>query len=459
MVYLPPIKANKAIDTEQAQSETSMIPTRRLLILLLLGALLIAGVGVARPLLWLALLYFLAVVGLVAADLQLTTRPDEIEVERIHDTKLSLGADNLITVLLANRSSRALRLTLRDEYPYKFRVDTAFIRGELPPYDIFEAHYHVRPLQRGDYQFGNINLRYHSQLRTFIRQARYPATATIKVYPNVLEVRKYDLLVRKGLLFELGLRQARIFGTGTEFERLREYNTDDEFRRINWKATARRGKPIAAEYETERSQYVVSVIDTGRLMRPPIGDLAKLDYVINTALLLAYVASLKGDHIGLLTFADEVGTYLNPRRGKAQFYRMLEALYNVQFQGVEADYARALGYLSLKNKRRSLIVVFTDLVTLDAARPLIANMSRLAKRHLPLCVTISDPNITHLAGQATPNSNAVYRRAVAEMLLDERRVVLDTLNRSGVLTLDVPADKLTVSVINTYLELKGRGRL
>jgi len=131
----------------------------------------------------------------------------------------------------------------------------------------------------------------------------------------------------------------------------------------------------------------------------------------------------------------------------------------VQFQGVEADYARALGYLSLKNKRRSLIVVFTDLVTLDAARPLIANMSRLAKRHLPLCVTINDPNITHLAGQSPHTSDAVYQRAVAEMLLDERRVVLDTLNRSGVLTLDVPADKLTVSVINTYLELKGRGRL
>lgn len=444
-----------------------MIPSLRLLILLLLGALLIAGVGYAQPLLWLALVYFLVVVGLVAADLLLTTRPDQIEVERIHDTKLSLGADNLITVLLANRSKYPLRFTLRDEYPYQFPTDATFVTGEVRPYDIFEARYHVRPFQRGDYHFGNVNLRYRSLFRTFIRQARYPIGADVKVYPNVLEVRKYDLLARKGLLFELGLRQARVFGTGTEFERLREYNTDDEFRRINWKATARRGKAIAAEYETERSQYVVSVIDTGRLMRSPVGNplqgttqsLARLDYVINTALLLSYVASLKGDHIGMLTFADEVGTYLNPRRGKAQFYRMLEALYNVQFQSVEADYARALGYLSLKNKRRSLVVVFTDLVTLDAARPLIANMARLAKRHLPLCVTISDPNVTRLAGQPARGSDGVYQRAVAEMLLDERRVVLDTLNRSGVLTLDVPADKLTVSVINTYLELKGRGRL
>lgn len=436
-----------------------MIPTHRLLLLLLLGAIPMAGASLVPPLLWFSLVYFLAVLALVAADVLLTPRPEQIEAERLNDTRLSIGADNLITVLLSNHSPRPLRFTLRDEYPYQFPSDAVFITAELPAYDVFEARYHVRPLQRGDYQFGDINLRYRSLFQMFTRQARYPAQASVKVYPNVLEVRKYDLLAQKGLLFELGLRQAKVFGMGTEFERLREYNTDDEFRRINWKATARQGKPIAAEYETERSQYVMSIIDTGRLMRPPVGDLAKLDYVINTSLLLTYVALLKGDHVGLLTFADDVETYLAPKSKRDQFYRMLEALYNVQFQPVEADYARALSYLSLKQKRRSLVVVFTDLVTLDAARPLIANLARLAQRHLPLCVTISDPNVTHLAQRPVQHSDGVYQRAVAEMLLDERQVVLDTLNRSGVLTLDVPADKLTVSVINTYLELKARGKL
>lgn len=436
-----------------------MLPTFRLLLFLLLGSLLVAGVALVPTLQWLALAYLVAVGGLVVADYLATTRPHQIEVERINDTKLSLGADNLITLLLANRGRRPVRFQVRDEYPYQFVSDATILAGEIAPYDIHEARYHVRPLQRGDYTFGDVNVRYISTLKTFVRQARYPTTAKVKVYPNVLDVRKYDLLARKGLLFELGLRAARIFGTGTEFERLREYNTDDEFRRINWKATARRGKPIAAEYETERSQYIMTVIDTGRLMRPPIGELAKLDYVINTALLLSYVATLKGDHVGLLTFADDVRTYLAPRRGKGQFYRMLEALYNVQFEPVEADYAQALAYLGVKHKRRSLVVVFTDLVTLDAARPLIAHMARLAQRHLPLCVVISDPNVTRLAVQPPRNSDAVYQRAVAEMLLDERQVVLDTLHRSGVLTLDVPADKLTVSVINKYLELKGRGAI
>ena len=436
-----------------------MIPTFRLYLLFLLGTLLVGGITFAPALLYVALLYGGLIVGLLVADYRLSPRPGDIEVERINDSKLSIGAQNLVTLLLANRSARAVRFTLRDEYPHDIPADTPFHTGAIEPFGLHEATYHLRPLRRGDYQFGDVVLRYESALGSFVRQARYPASAGVKVYPNVLEVRKYDLLARKGLLHEIGLRQTRVYGSGTEFERLREYTPDDEFRRINWKATARRGKPIAAEYETERSQYIVSAIDTGRLMRPPVGELAKLDYAINTSLLLSYVATLKGDHVGLLTFADEVGAYLGPRRGKGQFYRMLEALYNIQFEPVEADYGRALSYLGLKNKRRSLVVVFTDLVTLDAARPLIVNMARLAQRHLPLCVTISDPNITHFVGQPVRDSQSVYTRAVAEMLLDERQVVLDTLNRSGVLTLDVPADKLTVSVINKYLELKDRGAL
>lgn len=436
-----------------------MIPSIRLLVLLLLGSVLVAGVVLQPELLWLAIGYLLLLAVVVGLDVFLTARPNTLEIERIHDSKLSLGADNPVTLLIANRGRHNLRLAVRDEYPYQFAADQSVLTGAAASYELLELRYHVRPGQRGDYTFGDLNVRYPSQLRTFTRQVRYPLASSVKVYPNVLEARKFDLLARKGMLLELGLRPQRVLGSGSEFERLREYSTDDEFRRINWKATARRGKPIAAEYETERSQYVISVIDTGRLMRPPIGDLAKLDHVINGALLLSYVALLKGDHVGLLTFADDVRAYLAPKRGKGQFQRMLEALYNVQFEQVEADHARALNYLSTKHKRRSLVVVFTDLVTMDAAKPLITHMSRLARHHLPLCVMISDPNITDMAAQAPTTSGAVYGRAVAEMLLDERRVVLETLNHNGVLTLDVPADKLSISLINTYLELKGRGAL
>jgi uncharacterized protein (DUF58 family) len=440
-----------------------MIPTPRLYLLLLAGAALVAGVAITPLMLWIAIGYVVVVAALVIADYLLTDQPAMLEVERIHDSRLSLGASNPVTLLVASRARRPLTLQIRDEHPDEIPADATILAGKVEPFALLEARYHLRPTRRGDYAFGAINIRYPSVFGTFVQQARYPASSSVKVYPNVLDIRKYDLLVRKGLLFEMGLRPARIFGQGVEFERLREYRPDDEFRRINWKATARRGKPIAAEYETERSQYVISVIDTGRLMRTPVEDgdmsLARLDYAINATLLLSYVVTLKGDHAGMLTFADDVRTYLAPRRGKSQFYRMLEALYNVQFEAVESDYARALTYLSARHKRRSLIIVFTDLVTLDAARDLIAHMARLARRHLPLCVITSDPNVTRLVGRPPTEASDVYRRGVAEMLLAERRIVLETLHRNGVLTLDVPADRLSMAVIEKYLELKGRGML
>ncbi|MBX0326425.1 DUF58 domain-containing protein [Oscillochloris sp. ZM17-4] len=436
-----------------------MLPTPRLFLLLLLAAPLVAGAAIARPLLWLALAYLIVVAGVLISDLLLTPVPGQIEVERINDARLSLGAENLVTVLISNASPRALRFTMRDESPDEMPSDAAFISGDLPAYDVFSAQYRLRPLRRGDYQFGDVVLRYRGLLGTFVRQARYPTAAPVQVYPNVLELRKYDLLAHKGLLYEQGLRPARVYGQGGEFARLREYGPDDEYRRVSWKATARRGRPIVAEVETERSQHVICMIDTGRLMAPPLGEIAKLDYVINTALLLSYVAALKGDHVGLLTFADQVGAFLAPQRGKAQFQRMIEALYNVHAEAVEADHAVALGYLQRRVRRRSLVVLFTDLATPDAARPLIAYLARLSRQHLIVCVTISDPNVSAAVGAPARDLTAAYTRAVAEQLRDERQAILDTLSRSGVIPVDVPADKLTISVVNTYLRLKAQGRL
>lgn len=436
-----------------------MLPTPRLLVLLLLAAPLIALSAFVPALVWLAVAYVVAVAALAVSDALLAPRPRQIEVERVHDERLSIGAENLVTLILANASPRPVAFTLRDEHPHEFPADAATLSGSIPPYEVFEARYHVRPLRRGDYAFGDVVLRYRGPLGAIVRQARYPAAAPVKVYPNVLDLRKYDLLARKGLLNELGLRPTRVHGPGGEFERLREYTADDEFRRINWKATARRGKPIAADFETERSQHVVCAIDSGRLMAPPVGELMRMDYAVNTALLLSYVAGLRGDQVGLLAFADDVRAYVAPRRGRPQFQRLLETLYNVQPEPVESDHGRALGYLARRQRRRTLIVLFTDLATPEAAEPLVLHLGRLARHHLPLCVTVSDPFVSGAAGRPAADSAELYRRAVAEGLLDERRSLLDRLHRAGVLTVDVPADKLSAGVVNTYLRLKAQGRL
>lgn len=436
-----------------------MYPTKRGILLLLLAAPIIALGTWAPALEWVALLYVLACLGLFAVDWRLAGSSHRFELARDHDTKLSLGAENPIHLSVRNRRRRAVDFTLRDEAPDAFVIETRILGGTAPARGFWRGTYHVRPLRRGDYTFGDLNLRWHGPLGFIIRQAKIEAGQPVKVYPNLLDIRRYDLLLRRNRLQELGLRHTRMFGEGTEFERLREYLPDDEFRRIDWKATARRHRPVTIEYQTERSQNVVAVLDIGRMMQSPVANMAKLDYVVNAALFLAYVATGKGDKIGLMTFADEVYQFIGPRQGRGQFYQLLERLYAVEAQPVEPDYCQALSYLALKQRKRALVVIFTDLSGGVSIESLVSHVSVLAKRSLPLVVTISDPDIYAAARQRPADSLGVYQRAAATQLLDERRVILDTLQRQGVLTLDVPANQLSIAVINRYLELKARTML
>ncbi len=433
--------------------------TRQSLLLLLIAAPLIAA-SAYTPALLIVSVGYLALVGvMILTDVRISPQPRDFQATRQHDTRLSLGAWNLIRLSIHNASRQRVAITARDEPPAVFGLDAQVVSGAAFPREEITLAYRVRPPRRGDYVFGNINLRWTGALGLVVRQATISARSSVKVYPNLLEIRKYDLLVRRGHIQELGLRLSKRFGEGAEFERLRDYVPDDDYRRIDWKATARRYKPITREFQTERSQNIVSVIDLGRMMRSPVGELSKLDHVINAVLLFSYVATRKGDRVGLLTFADAVGVFLPPRQGTGQFYRMLEVLYGVQSQPVEPDYGEALAYLGVKNKKRSLVVLFTDLSGGPSVQSLVAHMSALYPRHLPLCVTISDPAMLASASAPPTNSTTTYERMIAEHMLDDRRVLLESLHRHGVLTLDVPADKLTVAVINKYLELKGRGRI
>ncbi len=415
---------------------------------------------------WLPLLQWVAVGYLLLAGLLIwfdwrTAEPIEkrFDIRREHDQKLSLGADNPIKIHIRNRSNRPAAVWLRDEPPDAFNISQRLLSGEIAPRRTWEATYHVHPLRRGDYQFGNLNLRWLGPLGLAIRQGALPLTDPIKVYPNLLDVRRYDLLLRKNRLQEIGLRNTRQFGEGTEFERLREYLPDDEYRRINWKATARRHRPVTVEYQTERSQKVIALLDVGRMMQSPVAQMAKLDYVVNAVLLLGYVATGKGDKVGMMSFANDIQHYLSPRQGRGQFYRMLELLYAVEAQPVESDYRRALSYLAAKQRKRSLVVIFTDLTHGISLEGLVSHVTLLAKRSLPLVVTISDPDVVQAAHQQPEDSQSTFQRMAAAQLLEQRQITLDHLRQQGVLTLDVPANQLSIAVINRYLELKAKTML
>lgn len=402
------------------------------------------------------LLFCLLILGL---DWQRAGTIQRFEIHRQHDQKLSLGAENPILLTIRNLSRRPTPFQLRDEPPHRFISSQLIHQGQLFARQSWQTSYYVRPLRRGDYQFGDMYLRWQGPLGLFWRQGRVPASVPVKVYPNLLDVRRYDLLLRQNRLQELGLRHSRLFGEGTEYERLREYLPDDEFRRINWKATARRNRPVTVEYQTERSQTVMAVIDAGRMMQSPVAQMAKLDYVVNAVLLFSYVATGLGDKIGLLTFADQIQQFLSPQAGRGQFYRLLEHLYALEAQPIEPDYGIALSYLRLKQRKRALTIIFTDLSGGMSLSSLVTHVSLLAKHSLPLVVTISDPDVHAAAQQRPSNSLGVYQQVAAQRLLSERQLILDGLRRQGALTLDVPANQLSISVINQYLTLKAKMQL
>lgn len=441
----------------------AFVPTRRLLW---------AGLGLVVPLVlatvipgleWVALAYLLGLAGVVILDARRSPRAVQFEVERRHDPRISLAAANPVDVvvrwIVPGMTGRLRPLRVRDEAPVEIPNDGTLFDGTIAPGGGWFGRYHLTPRRRGDYPFGAIVLRVASPLGLLFWQHRFALDDAARVYPNLRAIARYDLLARRGRLEEAGLRRTRRFGSGTEFERLRDYQPDDDYRRINWKATARRRQPVTVEYETERSQNLVLVLDTGRLMGTPVGHMQKLDYAVNAALMLAYVAMEMGDRTALLVFTDRTERFVPLARGQRQFQILLDTLYKVDTQPIEADPTRALNDLLRRQLKRSLIVVFTDVAESVEPAPLLASLGQLARRHLPLCVMVSNPDITRLAAAPPSDTRAAYEKVIAQRLLDERRSFTDRLERRGALVLDAPAEQLTTGLINRYLEIKAKTQL
>ncbi len=426
-------------------------PTPRLPLLLALAALPALFPG----LLWLSLALAAALTGVALADLAASRRT--IEAERRVENPLSLGEEN--PVRLAFRCHGApVTLEVCDDLP--LHLDPA---GEWPVVRLeegawVEVGYRVRPGRRGRYAIGRLHGRYRSRLGLWNRMITWPITDEVRVYPNLLAVRQYEVAMRQGRQME-GLKRARLRGAGTEFESLREYQEGDEFRAINWPATARRGSLVTNLYQVDRSQPIMLLVDAGRLMIPQIQGLSRLDYVLNAAMLLATVAAERGDQVGLMLFGGEVKAFVPPRKGRRQVMAMLESLYDLQPEQVEPDYGRMLGWFAARHRRRSLLVLFTDLVDPEINRGLTAHLSALAARHLVLVVTLTDPALLALSRCIPENAQQAYEKATALEVLAQRAETRARLQRSGVLVIDVPPSSFSAAVVNQYLQIKEQGRL
>lgn len=431
--------------------------TRATLVFVLLSALPLLAPGEGA---WIAAAVVAACCAVLAAfDARSLPPCGAIVVARELPERLSIGVANPVVLTLRNAHGVPARVLVRETPPPGFAGERLAGPLEIPAYGEIDVPLAFTPPSRGSFVFGDVGVRAFGSLGVVFRQESVACAQRAAVYPDITAVRGYALLARRGRLHEIGVRAARLAGAGTEFESLREYEPGDPYRDIDWKATARRGRPMVRRYEPERSQTLIVAIDAGRLMAAKAGALSKLDHAVNAALLLAYLGLEMGDHVGILVFGRDVERFVPPRKGRKQLSVLLEALYDVEARVEEPDYERALRYLAQNLSRRSLIVLFTDVAGAEASKRLLEVVGGLTPRHLALVATQRNRALERRAASEIAKAEDAFAAAVAEDLLRDKAEALRTLTARGALVLDVDPKDLSVAAVNRYLEVKARGQL
>ncbi|ADO73241.1 DUF58 domain-containing protein [Stigmatella aurantiaca] len=435
------------------------VPTG-LSVALLAAALVPAALAVASPVFgWLALALDVAVLGLCAVDFARAPRASDVAVQRTLEPILRSGVDNPVHLELTLHRAGPVRGEVRDEAP----ADVAS-RGHRHPFFLSPGQsplrltYAVRPLTRGDAHFGDLHLRLTGPLGLCARQVRVPAAQTVKVYPDLTALTQEALAM--ALAAEASSeRSQRRPGEGREFESLREYHRGDDYRTIDWKASARRSRTMVRVYQPERNQPVLLLLDCGRHMAGQVDGRRKLDHAVDAALRVAKVGLDAGDLVGVLAFASEVRAYLPPRKGHEHLRLLTEALYRAEASFEESDYGLAYDFAFARTSRRTLVVLFTDLVDPSASGTLVTRTLMLRPRHLPVVASLMDEDLQAAATGLPRTPQEAYTRQAAARLEEDYRRTTVTLRDAGVLVVRAPAKGFGAAAINTYLHVKARGLL
>lgn len=442
------------------QPRTLWLPlwfTPRALYLLGAIAVLLACSPGLPPLAPVSLAAAIALSAAALLDVLIGPRADAIALARVLPEHFALRVPAVVAYEVANRSRLWVHVGILEPPMRTLRMDSDEASGDVPANSVAKISRSVTPMARGSDAFGTAYLWYENRLGLLRRRTRYVLPQTLRVYPDLSAVERYGKLHVRNRLIEAGLRKMRLRGQGTEFESLREWNDGDAFRTIDWKATARRGKVMVAQHEVERSQNVMLVLDCGRLMTPRLDEQRKLDYAITAALSVAAIAGLASDKVGLIAFAGEILTARAPRATRSSLAELSDVAYDLEPRFEEADYARAFAYLRTHLNKRSLVVMFTDVVDPVAQSTVLGEIGSLARRHVVVCVFMNDAAVENALAVEPRSAAEAYRTSVALDLSQERRVAIATLERLGVHVIDVPAKKMSVVLIDEYLRIKQRG--
>lgn len=436
-----------------------IVPTRRSLFLLA-GLAPIALLRSATPFaLDLLLVADVALVLAVLLDAARAVPVTRLEVERLGPDSFSVGRAVEVAYRWHNRSTRQARLAIREVRP-------AVLGGTQPPRRIAipargsrRERVEVGASERGRESEGWFALRSYGPLGLAYRRGRIDCPWAVTVYPALPASRLKASIAAAVRRRDPGLKSVRRLGVGRQFESLREWVPGDDTRTIDWKATARHRKLIAREFEEERRQQVLLLLDAGRLLTAQVGATPRIEHVVRAALWLAFAAHHHDDNVGVMVFADDVMHYVTPQRGSRGLSQVMDALAEMRPRLVEPDYPAAFRYLAVRNRKRALTVFFTDIIDRLASRTLVASIGSLRPRHLPLVVTLRNPELDRIAEQRPETTSGAYRKAAAEELLAARAEALASMRRQGAVVLDVHPQQANVAVVEKYLELKRHGRL
>lgn len=380
---------------------------------------------------------------------------ETFKIERSHSEKLSLGEEENISFSVYNTGDTPLNIKIKDtidQFAFDKIIDIA--TGIITPHEKEAISYTILPKKRGLFKLDTIHIAYLSRYKLLYKYKTEDLPMDIKVYPDLKDLRKYRLMVINGNLMRGEKKIWNKRGEGLEFESLKEYVSGDPYNKINWKATARENKPITNQYEIEKNQDVIAVIDSGKAMSYEVRGYKKLDLAINTALILSDITNATGDKSGLMVFNREVQQYVKPSSGSAHRNKLMEALYTVEYSRDMSDFSIAFTHLSSYQKKRSIICIFTEFETMDEAEEYVKILPLISKRHLVMLFMMTKEKVIALTeGEKTENKDIFIKGAALE-ILNERKRILGLLRRSGIMCIECTPETLTTEVINRYIMLK-----
>lgn len=413
------------------------------------------------PALYNAVWYILLVLStfLILDILILFFTKSGIDGTRMMSDKLSNGDDNEIKISIKNYYTFSISIKIIDEIPFQFQIRNFEIKQKIRASSQNEINYFLRPTERGEYHFGNLNVYVSSPLSLVSRRFKFDTDRMVPAYPSYIQLRKYSLMAFSNNLFQYGIKKIRRIGHTMEFEQIKEYNQGDDVRTLNWKATAKKNALMVNQFQDEKSQSVYMIIDKGRVMKMPFNGMSLLDYAINATLVLSNVILKKQDKAGMLAFSKKVENRVFAEKRASQMQKILETLYNIKTDFFESDFSRLYTDIKKNINQRSLIVLYTNFETMDGLHRQLSYLKGIAKNHLLVVVFFNNTELNELISKNAESIQEIYDKVIAEKFSFEKRLIVNELKKHGIYSVLTQPENLTLDTINKYLEIKSRGIL